>query len=227
MATKSFPKITGGRPADPGEWPWMAALLRRGPANAFCGGVLITDRHVLTAAHCTRKYRANEVFVRLGEYDFRNYNETRSRDFRVVDIRQHMDFDEATYENDITLLKLHRATLFNSYIWPVCMPPAGETWEGYRAVVTGWGTQFFGGPASEVLMEVVIPVWSQTRCMQAFTQRIQNTVICAGAMEGGRDSCQVNWLMLFMFLLMPYNGFCIRVIVAVRYWPNCRIRDGW
>lgn len=44
-------RIAGGQPADPKEWPWMVALLRHG-AIQYCGGVLITDRHVLTAAHC-------------------------------------------------------------------------------------------------------------------------------------------------------------------------------
>lgn len=50
-ATRMKIRIAGGQPADPKEWPWMAALLRQG-AIQYCGGVLITDRHVLTAAHC-------------------------------------------------------------------------------------------------------------------------------------------------------------------------------
>lgn len=170
----------------------MAAVIRRGYPTAHCGAVLITDRHVLTAAHCTQKMRIDDLYVRLGEYNFRTYNESRARDFRVVDVRQHVDFDPTTYENDICVLKLHQAALFNSYIWPVCMPPGGETWEGWMGIVTGWGTQFFGGPTSEVLMEVTLPIWSQENCRNAFTHRIVDTVVCAGAPEGGRDSCQVN-----------------------------------
>lgn len=70
------------------------------------------------------------------------------------------------------------------------MPPAGETWEGYSGVIIGWGTQSFGGPVSDILMEVIVPIWSQRRCQLAFTQRITEHFICAGAYDGGRDSCQ-------------------------------------
>lgn len=51
---KTHGRLVGGRPADPTEWPWMAALLRKGETQ-YCGGVLVTDRHVLTAAHCVYK----------------------------------------------------------------------------------------------------------------------------------------------------------------------------
>lgn len=55
MHDKQHSRIVGGKPADKGEWPWMAALLREGE-DQFCGGVLITDQHVLTAAHCVDQY---------------------------------------------------------------------------------------------------------------------------------------------------------------------------
>lgn len=191
LSTKSYSKITGGRPADPSEWPWMAAVLRRGIQHAFCGGALITNLHVLTAAHCIYRYDKNELTVRLGEYDQKVKNETRSRDFRILEIRQHIDFDETTYDNDIAILKLHQSVLFNSYIWPVCLPPTGENFAGWNGIVTGWGSQFFGGPSSSVLMEVTVPIWKQQDCQNVFIERIGENVLCAGSVEGGRDSCQV------------------------------------
>lgn len=96
LATKQFPKITGGRPADPGEWPWMAAIMVTGDELNYCGGVLISDRHVLTAAHCLERIKAVELTVRLGEYDFSRTNDTRTRDFFVKEIKVHEDFDKTT-----------------------------------------------------------------------------------------------------------------------------------
>ncbi|KAM0730709.1 Proclotting enzyme [Formica fusca] len=182
-------RIAGGQPADPKEWPWMAALLRQG-AIQFCGGVLITDRHVLTAAHCVYRYKPRDITVRLGEYDFTKSEETRALDFIVSEIRIHRDFKLNTYENDIAIIKINRPTAFNSYIWPICLPPVQQSFENKNAIVTGWGTQYYGGPASTVLMEVAVPVWPQERCVRSFTQRIPNTTLCAGAYEGGRDACQ-------------------------------------
>ncbi|XP_055908011.1 venom protease [Eupeodes corollae] len=190
ITTKQFPRIAGGRPAEPDEWPWMAAILRHNVPHIHCGGVLITDRTVLTAAHCVHNVLRDDIFVRLGEYDFELFNETRSRDFRVNSIIHHIDFDAQTYQNDIALLRVERPALFNTYIWPICIPPPGENWEGWNAIVTGWGTLFFSGPHSKVLMEVSVPVWKQNVCEKLFVERIDDTLLCAGAAEGGRDSCQ-------------------------------------
>lgn len=52
----------------------------------------------------------------------------------------------------------------------------------------GWGTQFFGGPNSPVLMEVAVPIWRQADCQAAYTQRIYDTVTCAGSYQGGKDA---------------------------------------
>ncbi|CAG0892068.1 unnamed protein product [Cyprideis torosa] len=53
-------RIVGGRPADPKDWPWMAALLRDQTDN-YCGGALITNKHVLTASHCVQPYVQNQM----------------------------------------------------------------------------------------------------------------------------------------------------------------------
>ncbi|XP_011693284.1 PREDICTED: proclotting enzyme-like [Wasmannia auropunctata] len=189
MTTKTKIRIAGGQPADPKEWPWMAALLRQG-AIQYCGGVLITDRHVLTAAHCVYRFKLHDITVRLGEYDFTTSEETRALDFMVTEIRIHRDFKLSTYEHDIAIIKIHRPTVFNSYIWPICLPPIQQSFENKNAIVTGWGTQYYGGPASTVLLEAAVPVWPQERCVRSFTQQISNTTMCAGAYEGGRDACQ-------------------------------------
>lgn len=59
-------------------------------------------------------------------------------DFAVSEIRVHPDFQLTTYENDIAMIKMHRPTLFDSYIWPVCLPPVAQAFENRSAVVTGW-----------------------------------------------------------------------------------------
>ncbi|KAL5291495.1 HABP2 family protein [Megaselia abdita] len=190
VTTKQFPKITEGRPAEPDEWPWMVAIIRKGYPEAWCGGTLITNRLVLTAAHCIHKFRVTDLSIRLGEYDFDLSNETRSKDYRIAVMVHHIDYDPITYENDIALLRIEKPTIFNTYVWPVCMPDSGGKWEGYDGIVTGWGTQHFSGPYSHILMEVNLPIWEMEKCRELFVQRITDNVICAGVEDGGRDSCQ-------------------------------------
>lgn len=86
---------------------------------------------------CLFRMTAKDIRVRLGEYDFTRSNETRVQNFEVVDIRVHLNFSFETYENDIAILKMDRQTAFNSYIWPVCLPPPGPDFENMTAIVTG------------------------------------------------------------------------------------------
>ncbi|ROT85353.1 prophenoloxidase activating enzyme [Penaeus vannamei] len=136
IAKRPPTRIVGGKDADPQEWPWMAALMRDG-ASSYCGGVLITDSHVLTAAHCVDGFDRNTITVRLGEYTFDRADDTGHVDFRVADIRMHSSYDTTTYVNDIAIIKLQGSTNFNVDIWPVCLPEGDESYEGRTGTVTG------------------------------------------------------------------------------------------
>ncbi|KAI9564714.1 hypothetical protein GHT06_008455 [Daphnia sinensis] len=185
---KQTTRIVGGVPADKGEWPWMAALLRD-KTDQYCGGVLITDQHILTASHCVDNFKPEELTVRLGEYDFSQVSEAR-RDFAAEAIYMHESYDRRTYKNDIALIKLKTKATFNNDIWPICLPPSNIVLEGQSAFVTGWGTTSYSGQSSDVLLEVILPIWALADCQKAYTQPISEQQLCAGYKAGGKDSCQ-------------------------------------
>lgn len=186
------PPRAGGGVTDPGEYPWMAAILNAKDNEQFCGGVVLDQTHVLTAAHCLIKKRQSDLAVVLGEYDLTKPDETRSQKFKVVNIRRHERFDMHTYENDIAIFTLDRPAVFNTYVWPVCLPEPADVKNAVNktAVVTGWGTMYYGGPAATVLMEVGVPLWDNAQCQKRYTQPILKSAVCAGGYEGGKDSCQ-------------------------------------
>lgn len=134
----------------------------------------------------------NNLRVRLGEYDIRKPNETRARDFAVKEITLHKEFDPASYHNDIAILTLEKQTNFDTYVWPICLPPVNESYVNKTVIVAGWGQQYYAGPTSEILLEVAVPVWEQERCVEAFAQRITENNLCAAGYEGGKDACLVG-----------------------------------
>uniref|UniRef100_A0A3B3UYK9 Peptidase S1 domain-containing protein n=1 Tax=Poecilia latipinna TaxID=48699 RepID=A0A3B3UYK9_9TELE len=107
----------------------------------------------------------------------------------------HPEYSAATDDNDIALIKLSSAVTFNNYISPVCLAAADSTfYSGVNSWVTGWGNIGSGAPlpSPQNLMEVEIPVVGnrQCKCSGYAPTTITDNMICAGLLQGGKDSCQ-------------------------------------
>ncbi|KAF2343702.1 Serine proteases trypsin domain, partial [Trinorchestia longiramus] len=147
---------------------------------------------LVTWLQYTHSFTADRITVRLGEYTFDNPDDTAHYDYPVKSIQEHEAYDTTTFVNDIAILSLPESVVFNDDVWPVCLPQPGPLYTDEQPTVTGWGTIYYGGPVATTLQEVTIPVWSNEDCDDTYEQTIVDTVMCAGAKTGGKDSCQVS-----------------------------------
>ncbi|XP_064479906.1 trypsin-1-like [Ornithodoros turicata] len=185
---ESQTRIAGGRNATLMRWGWIAGILYSTTNEQFCGGALISNRYVITAAHCTDGLGISDMKVLLGSSDL---NSPMGKIFNVSRLRQHRGFKRDTLENDIAILRLKWPARFNENIRPICLPTSrDETFFGKMANVAGWGHLFFGGPSSPTLQEAEVRIWNNTECQGAFPQPITDVFLCAGDRKGGVDSCK-------------------------------------
>ena len=105
--------------------------------------------------------------------------------------------DEFNYQqtglwHDIVLLELEDHVYLDVYP-PACLPRPGNhsRFSGERATVAGWGDTSFQGKGSTVLLEVELPVITNTECERKMKTKLISGQMCAGG-EEGRDSCQVD-----------------------------------
>ncbi|KAK9737261.1 Trypsin [Popillia japonica] len=192
-------RIVGGKNAMFGEFPWQVLVRESTWLGLFtknkCGGVLISNRYVMTAAHCQPGFLASLVAV-FGEYDISNNMGTRrplSRNVKRVIV--HRSYDPATFANDLALLELEHPIHFDQHIIPICLPREEEDFTGRMATVTGWGRLKYGGVVPTMLQEVQVPIMENDVCQEMFrtaghTKVILESFLCAGYANGQKDSCE-------------------------------------
>ena len=144
---------------------WQVGLVSSTGSRPWCGGSLLSTRHVLTAAHCTAVVGGNPAYLRVvvGEHDTTDS----AVDIRTVSaITDHPNYAEYNnYAYDVSILTLSSPITFSSVAAPVCLPSSvSPQYTGQLATVTGWGTTSSGGSQPPRLREVDVTVVSNQQC---------------------------------------------------------------
>uniref|UniRef100_A0A670YD49 Ovochymase 1 n=1 Tax=Pseudonaja textilis TaxID=8673 RepID=A0A670YD49_PSETE len=190
----SFSRIIGGRMSVPGGQPWQVSIKQS--RSHFCGGSLIGDDVVVTAAHCIIDFDLKVVknlIVTVGEFDLGSGDEE-EQNVPVSEIVVHPDFNRFGYmDSDIALLYLKHHVQYGYEVQPICLPHKEDVFEaGTLCVVSGWGKTSEGEYL--VLSEVELPIIDSITCSELLkTLNLppgQRSMLCAGFPDGGRDACK-------------------------------------
>ena len=181
----------GGIPTTIGQHPWQVALWVERPDGTFlCGGSIIDDRWVLTAAHCFGTAgKAAKVKVKAGA----TYYKTEGTWVDGERIEPHPGFNPNTFEKDIALVKLTSTTKGT----PIPMADASTVIHvGDPLEITGWGDTCGSNERcykpSDTLREAEVKYVDTNTCNAngSLNGMIKSGMMCAGFKEGKVDTCQ-------------------------------------
>ncbi|XP_055612801.1 ovochymase-1-like [Uranotaenia lowii] len=183
--------IIRGRNARRGEWPWHAALYHK-KKKYVCGGTLISESYVVTAAHCLYDDTSQQfvgwsgILVRLGVYQLERALSDTAVQTRSVDrIFQGPEFNINLLINDITLLHLKEPVRFTNYVYPACVNRRGLV--GANGTTIGWGRTEESELATTLKM-ATMSVIDDIDCLGSdrahFGPMLNQGMLCAGQRNG-------------------------------------------
>jgi len=183
------PMIVGGTQVDPAcpdcKYEFMVSLQGGGWwGGHFCGGSLVREDWVITAAHCVQGESASSIDVVIGLHNVSATSGAQSRG--VEEIIVHPQYNGGSLNNDYALLRLSSPITDFEPI-QLCTDDSHDE-EPVMSTTMGWGATSSGGSSSSVLLEVDVPI--DDGCGSYSNSEITNNMICAGDGNGGEDSCQ-------------------------------------
>nr|AAT95362.1 trypsin IIb3 precursor [Sesamia nonagrioides] len=187
-------RIVGGSGTTISQYPSMASLLYTWDFIGYwqnCGGIIINNRSILSAAHCTIGDPANRWRIRVGS-TWANSGGVVSN---VNQIINHPQFNGNTNDNDICILRSATTFSFNNNVAAASIAGSNYNVPDNQAVwAAGWGALYSGAlSGSEQLQHVQTVVINQNTCRINYASRlilITDNMLCSGWPNGGRDQCQ-------------------------------------
>ncbi|KAG8234529.1 hypothetical protein J437_LFUL011105 [Ladona fulva] len=209
---KSCPIQVGksdGNQAYPGEFPHMAAIGygEESGIKWHCGGALISEKFVLSAAHCSNSPSVGPPkWVLLGAVFLINTTATdgsKGQIHPIMRIIRHPEYKAPANYNDIVLFEIGPAItpnprpLNSKELHPACLSE-NRTLPGKQALATGWGRVEYFGDTSPNLLIKHLQILELSVCEEAFKHITKKTLsmgfvpsmLCAGVLPGKRDTCQ-------------------------------------
>ncbi|XP_022910651.2 venom protease-like [Onthophagus taurus] len=194
------PFVLGGVNAYFEEYPHMA-ILGYGPSENFefkCGGSLISDQFILTAAHCLESRDFGPVsLVRLGDLDVSSTTEfAEPQNFKVKEVFTPPEYDFESFYHDIALIKLDRPAIYTRYVKPACLQSKFEL-DHNNLTITGWGATYYGSGLQSYLQKAYLYNLPAKNCMRSYRPQTrlangfdEELQLCGGDPESSVDACQ-------------------------------------
>jgi secreted trypsin-like serine protease len=190
--TRFSQRIFGGMQTSLERWPW---IVRIEFGNRRCGGTLISESKVLTAAHCCSGFENDlkNVRIYLNEEDALLFEENEIIRNPVM-LKIHENYRTNAFHDDLCVL--HFQPPKSSSNQPVCLPDSSTLAPSIssKCFIAGWGKTSFSPheEANHKLNEVDVKIWNNAKCRNALSsENLDLTkMLCAGWKEGVKDSCQ-------------------------------------
>uniref|UniRef100_A0A452I0Z6 Peptidase S1 domain-containing protein n=1 Tax=Gopherus agassizii TaxID=38772 RepID=A0A452I0Z6_9SAUR len=185
-------RIVGGTEASRGEFPWQVSL--RENNEHFCGATILTERWLVSAAHCFNEFQDPTVWAAYMGTISLSGSDSSTVKAGVDRIIQHPSYNTDTADFDVAVLELDSPVPFNKYIQPACLPGPGHRFPaGRKCLISGWGylkEDFLVKP--ETLQKATVELLDQALCTSLYSHTLTDRMMCAGYLEGKIDSCQVR-----------------------------------
>ncbi|XP_065722027.2 chymotrypsin-2 [Drosophila suzukii] len=185
-------RVVNGTDSSVQKHPYVVSLRSYDGAHS-CGGTIISNEFVMTAAHCTNGRPAETLSIQFG---VTNININGPNVVGIKKIIQHEDFDPSRQNaNDISLVKVEEPFEFNEVsVAPVELPSLAfavpQTDAGAEGVLIGWGLNATYGSVQSTLQEVLLKIYSDEECTARHGgQTNPRYHICGGVDEGGKGQC--------------------------------------
>jgi secreted trypsin-like serine protease len=196
------PKIVNGEPASNGIWSWTIAL--RNGLTTICGGSILNEQYVITAAHCLQGIKDSQSNITICAGTTRPSN-TCPQSPEIQNVINHPLYNRRTYENDIALIRLKVPFNFNDKsIARICLPNIDRNQNypepGTNVTAVGWGRNKTGH-SSDTLRQVTVQVVAKSMTNCHHVTRDDRIQLCAGAPGKGK-TLLFNRCFLFVFSLL-------------------------
>ncbi|XP_041052134.1 coagulation factor IX-like [Carcharodon carcharias] len=186
-------RIVGGEECPKGECPWQAMLLDVTKKKGFCGGTILNEKWVITAAHCFHYPLSFQVVV--GEHNVNEIEGTETY-HEVEEVIKYPRYNasRSRYDHDIALILLKTPIQFNAFTIPICLPEKHFAEKVLMTqdygMVSGWGQLANMGSTAALLHKINIPYVERSACKDSSKYSVTGNMFCAGNSDGNKDACK-------------------------------------